>query len=80
MGVDVICVRTIAFEQLEGEGRFGPVSAQIVRELVETMPRVRRAGFVYLKDFPSEHSRLQGTHNRFAIGLTFESVGSGSGR
>jgi uncharacterized protein (UPF0264 family) len=37
-GVDVICVRGAACEQLEGEGRFGPVSAQIVRELVETMP------------------------------------------
>jgi uncharacterized protein (UPF0264 family) len=40
-GVDVICVRGAACEQLEGEGRFGPVSAQIVRQLVETIPAQR---------------------------------------
>ncbi len=35
--VDVVCVRGAACEQLEGEGRFGLVSAEIVGELVETM-------------------------------------------
>ena len=38
-GVDVICVRGAACEPLEGEGRFGLVSANIVRELRNTVPR-----------------------------------------
>ncbi|SRR6266540_4372158 len=38
-GVDVICVRGAACEQLEGEGRFGLVSTAIVRELVKTLTR-----------------------------------------
>lgn len=37
-GVDVICVRGAACEQLEGEGRFGEVSTQIVGQLVATIP------------------------------------------
>jgi hypothetical protein len=37
-GVDVICVRGAACEQLEGEGQFGLVSKQIVRELFLTIP------------------------------------------
>ena len=37
-GVDVICVRGAACEQLEGEGRFGQVSAEIVRDLFMTIP------------------------------------------
>jgi uncharacterized protein (UPF0264 family) len=38
-GVDVICVRGAACEQLEGEGRFGEVSTKIVRDLVLTIPK-----------------------------------------
>ena len=37
-GVDVICVRGAACEQLEGEGRFGEVSTEIVKALVRTIP------------------------------------------
>lgn len=36
-GVDVICVRGAACEQLEGEGRFGVVTANIVRSLSNTL-------------------------------------------
>ncbi len=35
-GVDVICVRGAACRQHEGEGRFGEVSMEIVRSLIET--------------------------------------------
>lgn len=35
-GVDVICVRGAACEKLEGEGRFGEVKAEIVKELIHT--------------------------------------------
>src|SRR5204862_6438877 len=37
-GVDVVCVRGAACEQLEGEGRFGEVASKIVRELLNTVP------------------------------------------
>jgi len=37
-GVDVICVRGAACEQLESEGRFGEVSTEIVKALVRTIP------------------------------------------
>lgn len=36
-GVDVICVRGAACEQLEGEGRFGAVSSKIVTDLIATI-------------------------------------------
>jgi len=38
-GVDVICVRGAACESLQGEGRFGEVSAQIVAGLVATLAK-----------------------------------------
>ena len=38
-GVDVICVRGAACEPGKGSGRFGQVTADIVRELVATIPR-----------------------------------------
>lgn len=38
-GVDVICVRGAACEQLEGEGRFGEVSQNIVAGLIATLPK-----------------------------------------
>ena len=37
-GADVICVRGAACEKREGAGRFGAVSAAIVKELVATIP------------------------------------------
>jgi uncharacterized protein (UPF0264 family) len=37
-GVDVVCVRGAACEPGTGPGRFGQVSATLVRELVATMP------------------------------------------
>ncbi len=35
-GVDVICVRGAACEKLEGEGRFGEVKKEIVKDLIST--------------------------------------------
>jgi uncharacterized protein (UPF0264 family) len=37
-GADVICVRGAACEKQKGAGRFGAVSAVIVKELVATIP------------------------------------------
>jgi uncharacterized protein (UPF0264 family) len=37
-GVDVICVRAAACENGRGQGRFGEVTADRVRELVQTIP------------------------------------------
>lgn len=37
-GVDVICVRGAACAPAQGNGRFGEVKAEIVRELVRTIP------------------------------------------
>ncbi|CAN5652128.1 hypothetical protein BH09PLA1_BH09PLA1_25440 [soil metagenome] len=37
-GADVICVRGAACEKQKGAGRFGMVSAKIVKELVATIP------------------------------------------
>ncbi|MCZ6701764.1 MAG: hypothetical protein O6940_01855 [Ignavibacteria bacterium] len=36
IGVDVICVRGAACEKLEGEGRFGKVKREIVKNLIST--------------------------------------------
>jgi (5-formylfuran-3-yl)methyl phosphate synthase len=38
-GIDVICVRGAACKPAKGNGRFGEVKADIVAELVSTMPR-----------------------------------------
>ena len=38
-GVDVICVRGAACAPDKGEGRFGKVKAEIIRELVATIPK-----------------------------------------
>ncbi len=36
-GVDVICVRGAACEKLEGEGRFGEVNKDVVKNLINTL-------------------------------------------
>lgn len=38
-GADVICVRGAACEKQQGAGRFGEVSARLVKELVATIPK-----------------------------------------
>ncbi len=38
-GVDVVCIRGAACEETEEEGRFGEVTEQLVRELVNTIQR-----------------------------------------
>jgi uncharacterized protein (UPF0264 family) len=38
-GADVICVRGAACEKHQGAGRFGTISAELVKELVATIPR-----------------------------------------
>lgn len=41
-GVDVVCVRGAACESTKTKGRFGPVKAKTVAELVKTLPQMSR--------------------------------------
>ena len=52
MGVDAVCVRGAACEPGTGPGRFGQISAAMVRELVATIPAEGESGPVPV---PAEH-------------------------